>query len=233
MLKAIPTTDHLSRLYDELRQIGASCVGLYRNWPYGKPDKIRLLTLAAEMLRYDPRLLTILVTYFLKHFRDINPCAIRGLYTEMETPQAWAVIAEFLKAAADDDEAVYWAEYLQRGLKPVPIQFFYHYIYMPGGELSERAVERGISEYKRWGFLACERPIIDFKSKKTVGSLDRNSRLNLLKKLLNEKKEIRLSDYISALKHSISRQQALTDIKSVPHLIRRGHGRGARWHHAA
>jgi len=229
MLKGPPSQDHLSRLYHELSRIGASCAGSYRRWPYGKPDYVRLLVLASEMLRYDPRLMTILVQYCLCHFREINPTAIRGFYAEIETPQVWAVITEFVKVATDEKEAIYWAEYLQQGLRPAPLQFLYHYLYLPGSHLAQRAVETGLWEYKKWGFLACERPTIDERNKKTAGSLDRNSRLNVLRKLIKEKGKISLTDYMTALDHSISRQQALIDLKSIPGIVCKGHGRGANW----
>jgi hypothetical protein len=233
MLKSIPTTGHLSRLYYELSLIGASCAGQESKWPYGKLDKTRLLGLAAEMLRYDPRLLTILVTYCIEHYRDINPAAIRALYNNMQTPQTFAVLAEFIKTTASDKELLYWAEYLQRGLDPAPQQFFYHYLYMPGGALADRAVERNLQEYKKWGFIASERPTIDQKTKKTVGSLDRASRRNILEKLLRERDSITIADYITALDHAVSRQQALLDLKATPGVVCEGHGRGARWRLAA
>ena len=233
ILKSPPTAHHLSRLYYELQEIGASCVGKDNGWPYGKLKVLELLVLAAEMLRYDPRLMTILVQYCIEHFWDINPSILRNYYQKMQMPQIWAVIAEFIKVATDDKETIYWAEYLQCGLKPVPLQFFYHYIYLPGTHLSQRAIETGLVEYKKWGFLACERPTIDNHTKKTAGSLDRKSRLNLLMRLIAEKKEIQLSDYIRALNHAISRQQALLDLRSSKHLVHEGHGRGARWHLAA
>lgn len=233
MLKAIPTTDHLSRLYYELSLIGAYCVGEHRKWPYGKPERVHLLALAAEMLRYDPRLLTILLTYCLEHFHDINPTEIRAIYKDMQMPQTFAVLTEFIKAATSDKELLYWAEYLQRGLSPVSPQFFFHYLYTPGGALADRAVERNLQEYKRWGFIAFERPTIDQKTKKTVGSFDPTARRNILEKLLHERHSITLADYISALDHAISRQQALLDLKTIPGLQCEGHGRGARWRPAA
>lgn len=204
MLKAIPTTDHLSRLYYELSLIGAHCIGENRAWPYGKPDKSRLLVFAAEMSRYDPRLLTIIITYCLEHFYEINPAEIRALYNDMQTPQTFAVLAEFVKAATSDKELLYWAEYLQRGLSAVQPQFFFHYLYTPGGALADRAVERNLQEYKRWGFIACERPTIDQKTKKTVGSFDSLARRNILEKLLRERGSISLADYVSTLDHAIS-----------------------------
>ena len=229
MLKGIPTEAQLSRLYDELGRIGAACVGAHRAWPYGKPDRLELLKLASEMLRYDPRLLTILVTYCLAHFPEINPTAIRAFYDSLPMPQVWGVIAEFMLSATEDRETRYWAEYLQRGMLPAPLQFFYHHLYRPGGPLSTQAIEGGLSEYKRWGFLACERPTIDAQTRRTVGSWDKTARLNILSRLLRGRKEVRLSDYMRALHQSISRQQALADLKSMERLVQEGHGRGATW----
>ena len=92
--------------------------------------------------------------------------------------------------------------------------------------LAERATEEGIYEYKKWGFLACERPGL-------FGSFDPASRKNILRRLFEKKGEISLKDYLSALLFSISRQQALLDIKSSGIAEPAGRGRNARWKMAA
>jgi hypothetical protein len=46
---------------------------------------------------------------------------------------------------------------------------------------------------------------------------------------LERASEITLADYLEAVDHAISRQQALSDLKRHPGLVVQGHGRGARW----
>lgn len=233
MLKAIPTTAHLARMYHELAKIGAASAGANRPWPYRISSKEELLALACDMSRFDPRLFNILAGYFIAHWQEINPTALRGLYKKMECPQTVAVIGEFLTEVADDSEADSFAKYLMSGLKAVPPQFYFHDLYAPGGKLAERAVEEGLYEFKKWGFFACERPVTDMKEKGTSGTLDIASRRNILRRLLQDKKEIVLSDYLAEVNDSVSRQQALIDIKSSGLAQSHGSGRGAKWKLAA
>ncbi|MBI2342535.1 MAG: hypothetical protein HYU98_07380 [Deltaproteobacteria bacterium] len=192
-----------------------------------------MLALACEMSRFDPRLFGILVSYFLQNWRKINPVDIRLHYKDMACPQTIAVVGEFVTAVAKDNELIFFIQYLNRGLFPVAYQFYFHNLYAPGGKLAARAVEEGLCEFKKWGFFACERPVINLSTRETAGSLDAASRLNILKGIVKEKKEISIGDYLEATRNSISRQQALLDIKESGLVIRVGNGRGARWKAAA
>jgi len=233
MLKRIPNREDLSRVYFELAKIGAKSVGENNKWPYSEMDQYDLLSLAAEMSRYDPRLLGILVEFFISHWEEINPTKLKSRFPFMKNPQVFGVIGEFMKSALPDQEIFDYVTYLTAGLKPLPTQFFFHGLYDIGGTLSQKTVEANLVEYKRWGFLGRERPTIDFQTKKTVGTLDKNGRLNILRTLLNKRNIITISDYLKAVDHSISRQQALTDLKKAKFTRKIGKGRGTRWKFAA
>jgi len=84
-------------------------------------------------------------------------------------------------------------------------------------------------EYKQWGFLSNARPVIDSGEKQTIGKLDSNSRRNILNRLLSLKKEITLQEYLKAIYNSVSRQQALLDLKSNSSIKPTGLGRYAKW----
>ncbi|HPM42049.1 MAG TPA: hypothetical protein PLY45_06405 [bacterium] len=228
MLSSIPTTDHLSRMYHELSLLGAGCVGERRPWPY-KPGGIEeTFALGAEMSRYDPRLFGILTSFMDKAWERMDPLRLRSFYERMSTPQAVAVMAEFLKGSSGG-EKLSWLAYIQVGLKPVPTQLFFNHLYRPGGHLMRKALEAPLEEFKRWGFLAREAPVIDEASRVQAGSLGASSRRNVALGLLKARGRIRLSDYLAALPFRVSRQQALIDLQSVPGIRLRGRGRGARW----
>lgn len=226
MLKQMPTEAHLSRMYYELARIGASCAGEKIDWPYEPENTEGLIALACDMSRFDPRLLGILVDYLSKHWAEINPAKLRQFYAKMKTRETVAVVGEFLLSNAKTKELQYFVSYLSAGLRPVEMQFYFHNLYAIGGGLAERATEEGLYEYKKWGFLACERP-------GAVGSFDTASRKNILRRLFEKKGEISLKDYLNALKFSISRQQALLDIRSSGLAAPDGRGRGAKWKLAA
>ncbi len=229
MLQSPPSEKHLSRMYYELSQQGAHCSGEKFPWPYSLKDPEEIFTLGAEMSRYDPRLLGILVEHLCHSWEIFSPQKIRSFYPKMKTPQTVAVIAEFGKSASEDSEARYFMDYLQRGLKPVPTQLYFKNIYRPGGKLSERAMESSLTQYKKWGFLAREFPTLDVFKKKVIGQMDQDSRLNILRRLLKENESIQLKDYLLAIRHSVTRQQALKDLKSAATLSKKSHGRGACW----
>lgn len=233
MLKRIPAESDLARVYYELAAIGARCVGKKRKWPYPKMDKYNLLALAADMSRYDPRLLGILVEYFIERWKEINPVKLKEVYPSMETPQIFGVISEFSKTAQPVADVEYYSDYLAAGMKPIKTQLFFHGIYSIGGSLAEKTLEESLAEYKRWGFLATERPTINAETKESIGTLDTSSRLNVLKRLLAKKKVISISEYLKRLGHSISRQQALIDLKACKSAVKVGRGRGSRWKYAA
>jgi hypothetical protein len=216
-------------MYFELAQLGASCSGEKFPWPYRPKHTEETLALAAEMSRYDPRLLGILVELLVHHAHRFSPQMIRAQYRLMSAPQTFAVIAEFVKTAAQDPEVIYLMEYLQKGLKPVSPQLYYKTIYSPGGKLSQRAAEEPLAQYKKWGFLAREAPTVDVYQKKTVGHFDRDSRINILKRLFQEQGVLQLKDYLKAIGQTISRQQALKDLEAVAKLRRGTRGPGATW----
>jgi hypothetical protein len=229
MLQGPPDEKTLSRAYYELAKLGAKASGAKEAWPYHPNSSEELLALAAELSRYDPRLLGILVEYFHNHWKEIRPQALRDCYPRMNTPQTVALIAEFAKRANPDHESRYFMEYLQRGLKPLPSQLYFRDLYSPGGALSKRSIDESLAEYKKWGFLGRESPTIDVFRKRSVGSLDADSRRNILRKLFESKKEIRMADYLKALPHPVTRQQALLDLKEIARLRNPTFGVGARW----
>lgn len=229
MILQTPTTAHLSRMYFELAKIGAASAGACKPWPYKIGDKEGLISLACDMSRFDPRLVDILVGYFIRHWSELNPAKLRGYYAEMKAPQTVAVITEFVAGEVHDDEAAFFIQYLCMGLKPVNHQFYFYDLYSPGGVLATRAAEEGIYEYRKWGFFARERPVVNSANKRCAGSFDSISRRNILKRLIGEKKEIGLKDYLKALEYSVSRQQALCDIKKSGLMKCVGSGRGAKW----
>jgi len=234
MLKATPSDDHLARMYYELAAHGAACTGDKRPWPYGEMSLSELFCLGADMSRYDPRLFDVLVAFMDRHWHSLDPLMIRSCYGRMQTPQTIAVMAEFLLGQQEcPDEKRYFLEFLQRGLRSVPIQLFYHYLYRPGGNLMLRAVEAPLREYKIWGFLAREAPVLDEAGRRTAGSRDAASRRNILLHLFEDRGRIRLIDYLEALDFGISRQQALLDMRSLKGVRLVGRGPGARWERAA
>jgi hypothetical protein len=230
LLRHPPTEAELERLYFELAQVGANSVGAKRAWPYRPIDLEALLALAGEMLRYDPRLLSILLQFFLRHFARINPSRLRQQLRAMRWPQALLVMLEFAKSETGDAELRYLADYLAAGFARVdPSERFFLDTERPASRIALRRVGRNLAAYARWGFIGQERPIADPITKRAVGRYDARTRLQILNELIARRVDVTLADYLAAVDHAISRQQALADLRAHPQLRVEGRGRGARW----
>ncbi len=229
MKNFIPTDSDLMRLYYELAQIGGLCSGALKSWRFNLKTKEELLALACEWLRYDPRLLTILVLYFKNHYSEFNPFLLRQELHQNDTPQTMGIITEFIKQLDPQRELKYLLDYLTKGLIQKSNELFFIGLHPPGSTKLKATAIHSLKEYKKWGFLGIERPIVDLETKKTIGSYDAQYRASLLRQLLHQHKKITLSTYLEALNYTVSRQQALYDLKHFLPLKLMGKGRGAYW----
>lgn len=230
LLTQVPTQPELERLYYELAQVGGTSVGRKRPWRYRPATLEGLLAVAAEMMRYDARLLSILVQLFLARWEHINPVVLRGEMQAMRWPQALLVALEFAKGATDDPEFRYFAEYAAAGFPRVePVERFFIDTERPGSRTAERKLGRNLAPYARWGFVGTERPVADPVTKRALGRYDAKTRRAILRTLIERRGELTLAEYLDAVDHAISRQQALADLRSSAELELTGHGRGAKW----
>lgn len=230
LLRQPPSAAELERLYHELALVGAPAVGSRRAWPYEPQGIEQLVALAGEMLRYDPRLLTILLQLVLTRWRRINPLALRQAMAGMRWPQALAVVFEFVREATTDPELRHFADYVTAGWSRVePAERFFLDLERTGSRRAGRRDGRSLRQYERWGFFGLERPTADMVTRRTVGSFDARTRRSILARLLRERGEITLAEYLDAIGHAVSRQQARNDLRGHPDLVVEGRGPGARW----
>jgi len=225
----IPTEENLMRLYYELSQIGAPCLGRRINWRLSFESKEELLGVAFEWLRYDPRLLSILILYLKEHYKNLNPYLLRLVLKNNKTPQTIGVVSEFLKKTHLDLELKFFLEYLTQGLGPRNNELFFFGLHSVGGEKEKETALKSLKEYSKWGFLGVEKPIVDLTTKETKGSYEPSYRKKILIQLLKREKKVTLSSYLGVLHNTISRQQALYDLKHFLKLKLVGKGRGSYW----
>ncbi len=209
LLDHVPTQQELERLYHELAREGASSVGRPSDWPYRFENREHLLALAGEMLRYDPRLLSILVEWFTNAWRSLNLTELRRRMREMRWPQALQVVFAFARQARPDDRELRYAiDYLAAGFEPViPTERFFLGMERPGSRRAARRAGRSLGAYSSWGFLGTERPTVDAFTKRTVGRYDAPTRRRIARELA-ARGPFSLRDYLDAVDGSVSRQQA-------------------------
>jgi len=230
LLLHVPTERELERLYHELALRGANSVGQHQPWSYRVQSLEYLVALAGEMLRYDARLLSILVQYFLSHWQELHPGVLRKWLRKMRWPQALLVVLEFAKTASMDSEFRFFADYISAGFERVsPSERFFMDAERPGSRIAERRLGRNLAAYARWGFVGSERPIADPVTKRALGRYDVHTRRAILRSLIERRGELTLAEYLDAVDHAISRQQALADLRGESELQPQGRGRGARW----
>ncbi len=216
-----------SRLYWELKKIGGFCSGEKYSWKYEKLSQEKLLVLAILQSRYEPQLMAILVDFFCKSSVLWNPLSFKTLLKQTEALHIAAVIGQMLMELPASEETKDFFRFLMVGVKPISTQLFYRGIYPLGSKKMEEVVSRPLWAFKKWGFLAANPPLLkETILHKRTYLFDQKSRLHILRELFREKKQIRLKDYLQATQVSISRQQALKDIRSVSWIKKRGERKG-------
>lgn len=229
LLEHAPSADELARLYHELAKQGAPSVGAERPWPYAPESQEHLFALACEMLRYDPRLLSIALHWLLVAWPRLNPRVLRVWMHRMRWPQALLVVAAFARAARPRDvELRYFTDYLAAGFRPVEPQRFFFDVERPGSRRAAARLGRSLDPYTRWGFIGTERPAADVFEKELVGRYDAATRARIARELTDRRGAISMREYLDAVDGSISRPQARADLIAAG-LEVSGRGRGARW----
>jgi hypothetical protein len=188
------------------------------------------LALAMELSRFDPRLLGVVVDVIARSWRSFDPVALRAAIHRLPTPAVAGVVAGFAASLPGERDRSHFLAWLVDGLQPAPLQLYFIGIHAPGGRLVGLAAERPHVEYLRWGFLARERPFAkDAQIERRAGRYPAATRRRILLDLLGGGRSISLGDYLDAVERCVSRQQALADIRTIPDVVRKGHGRGTRY----
>lgn len=216
-----------STLYFTLSKNGAFCVGEKRGKQFDQLPLEQLLAIACEDSRFSPRLLGVLIDFFARQYRSINPFALAAARRAIPTPQTLGVVGAFACNLCEDADLHAFFEIVLRDLKPAPWQYYYNSQTRPRPE--QRADELIFSplEFKKWGFWSNMDPFLkERRPKATPWKFSPESRQAILRDLLAKHRRIQMGDYLSALGHSISRQQAYLDLQSMKGVRKVGEKRG-------
>ncbi len=216
-----------SRLYFELSQKGAFCNGEYYTWKYDTLSEEDFFTLALLESRYDPRLFAILVDFFCNYELHLNPLLFKESLSKREALSISAVLGEYVNEAKHKNTELF--RYLQSWAKAVPTQLFYKAFYKISGLKMRDCVEKPLWYFKKWGFLACDPPLLKERKQNRHFLYDLISREKILGEMGGNKKNFLLKDYLEALNYSISRQQALKDLNQNLKIVKHGKGRSLKY----
>ncbi|HTU58153.1 MAG TPA: hypothetical protein VMF89_06960, partial [Polyangiales bacterium] len=195
-----PTPDELARLYHELAQLGATSVGERKPWLYQPASKEDLVVLASQMMRYDARLLSILVQWLVRHYQQLNPLHVRRVLQTTRWPQSLLVALEFARVSAADPELAAFVKYVSSGFERLdPAERFFLDSERPGSRGAARNLGRNLAPYAHWGFIGQERPTVDAVSKRSVGRYDAETRRRILEELADRFTDFSIADYLSAV----------------------------------
>lgn len=231
----LPLTDQeTARLYWELSRRGAFCSGKKFQWKYQFSSLEELIALGFLQSRYDPRLLEILVDFFAHQELPIDPIGFKSVLKLEEALPLACVVGEFVLETTSSQATKELFHFLALGTRPVSTQLFFKGIYPIGGRKGEEVLEKPLWAFKKWGFLAINPPLHkDRFSEGRIYLYDETSRSHILKEIVREKRRIRMADYLKAVGFSISRQQALKDLKNFPGIVQKGVGRGTFYERVA
>ncbi len=219
----------LARLYHELALIGARVEGRRLTWKHGSPTPEELLVLAAQAARHDPRLLWVAVELLARSYATFNPLELRRAAARARWPAAVAVALEFARQVSPSAELDDYARFVTAPIAPARGERFFLGTHAFGGALARRDAEESLAEYKRWGYLAREAPFAKELGSPARGTLERNERRNLLRRIAERRGVVSLADYLEALHGTVSRRQAQRDLRDAPFLVKRGNTRGASY----
>lgn len=215
-----------SRLYWELSRRGASCEGVKYPWKYKRLTPEEFFTLVFLQTRYDPRLVAIMIHFFCHHELHLDPLLFHDILKKNGVLTVAAVIGEFVL----QQKEVTLFRFLTHYAQPVSTQLFYKNYPTIGGTKVQEIMQKPLWYFKKWGFLATELPLLQEKNLKTRHYLyDFHSRVSLLREMVGQQPHFRLSDYLRWIHNSISRQQALKDLTSLPWIRKKGKGKGTTY----
>jgi hypothetical protein len=217
-----------ARLYWELSRRGAFCNGEKYDWKYKRLHEEELLTLAVLQARYDPRLAAILVDFLRSEGARFHPVRLKETLRKREALPVMAALGEFVLETSPPLPVREMMRFLITGASPVPIQLFYRGLYPIGGKKMEEAASKPLWGFKKWGFLAADPPLLKERlPAKRPYLFDQASRLQILRELTRKKSRFRLRDYLQEIGFSVSRQQALKDLRAIPWIRKKGERKGA------
>ncbi len=219
----------LPRLYLELAALGARAEGRPVSWRFGKPSPEELVVLASQAARQDPRLLWVLVEFLARGYDRLDPLRLRRVLARSRWPSALAVAFEFSRRAARSSELDEVAAFVLSRVAPAGGERFFLGTRAFAGELARRDVEESLAEYTRWGWFSREEPLAKELGGGVHGTLARQERMNLLRRLAGRPGGLALRDYLEALRGRASRRQATRDLSTASFLRQSGTTRGARY----
>jgi hypothetical protein len=221
--------DELPRLYAELEAVGARVEGKRVPWRFGQPTPEELVVLAAQASRTDPRLLWVLVELLARRYDRFDPLKLRRALPGARWPATLGVVFEFARLVAGSAELDDVAAFVLANVGPARNERFFLGTRAFAGPLARRDAEESLAEYLRWGYMSREEPISKELGSPAHGTLARQQRMNMLRRLAERPGHFTLGDYLEALRGRASRRQATRDLATAPFLARSGTTRGARY----
>ncbi len=111
-----------------------------------------------------------------------------------------------------DPELPPFADYVAAGWPRVePAERFFLDTERPGSRAAARNLGRNLAPYARWVTSDRSDPW-SILSERALGRYDADTRRRILRDLLERRESFTTADYLSAVDHGVSRQQALLDL---------------------
>ena len=221
-LKRIPSEKQIAGAYTLLQMTE-------KNIPDGK------LALYSQWTRLDPRLGEILVGYLAGFWKRHNPVSLNRFVRLQVWPSAFGVLVEqtpfyFQQKGMKWDKSFFrkWAECVMDSVRPAHGELFFVDIHTIGSKRFFEEATHATEIYRKWGYFGKDL-MINKASPPQRTLISPAQRKFLLERLLKQKKELKVEDYMRELNFQIHRKQAQRDLKNHPLLSRRGNTKNRRY----
>ncbi len=175
--------------------------------------------------RWDPRLHEQVVIHIETHWKSISALELNQSSLNQAWPACLGVTLEtvlfILKNKDAKDLALFknWMKLACTNIEPANQEVFYIGINSFAGKELRKDVHFTVQPYAKWGYFCQDLAISKFKSETKLENSKLypiESRKNLLHKLFENKKRIRVKDYLEIIEYTISQRQAERDLKIFP-----------------
>lgn len=190
-----------------------------------------------QWIRFDPRLGEILVHFLFKKWKKINPIKFNKEILKQTWPALAGVVFETVRLLIPKSQKKLfdlWMKTTLLDVKAEPEQLLYVGIYKLGSSKALIEAQKGISLYRKWGFLSSEllinKETFFFSNQKAPTVYQKKSRQILLRNFIKDHQQFTVKDYLEYLEYKIHIRSAQKDLHNCPQLKSNGYTRNKMYY---
>jgi len=187
------------------------------------------LVLSVHWGRTEWRLLEGVLVWLWDHWRLPHPSQLNSLIRLTPQPASWGILSEWTHLRSEEmtqSHKAFWI-LVTENIGPASGEMFFREGKILNSERTRHMLIHTLPLYEKWGFVCDQLPSIS-QWKRMKWETPSSVRERVLRNLLKQG-EVTLSLYLQALNHSVSRQTAWRDLRSLKRVSARGRTRSRRY----